>query len=158
MSAVNENWFSDLADKRERITQRRPDYNKSVRTPACSTVPMEFAAQAAASTEMMCGQEASNVGLPHAHAPSPLRRKACGANKDPKKSHYPWTKEGADHIMVLKNWTGSLDKAERTHLPIGNGTLGQGFSSVIHRILPSNNMDAKIITGKIVPMISSMSE
>ena len=39
------------------------------------------------------GQEASNAG-PSPTPPSPLRRTVHGANKNRRKSHYPWTKDG----------------------------------------------------------------
>jgi hypothetical protein len=70
---LNENWFSSLADAREKITRWKEDYNEL--RPHSSLqyrTPMEFAAHSAASfdTEDM-GQEASNAGpLPHSSIPA----------------------------------------------------------------------------------------
>ena len=55
---------------------------------------MEFAAQSAASFDRDdVGQGASNAG-PLPHTPIPAARQARGANKNRRKSHYPWTKDG----------------------------------------------------------------
>jgi putative transposase len=58
---LNENWFSDLADARDKITQWKRDYNET--RPHSSLqyrTPVEFAAQAAGFCRNEVGQEASN--------------------------------------------------------------------------------------------------
>jgi len=70
---LNENWFSSLADTREKIEQWRQDYNEA--RPHSSLqyrTPVEFAAQTAASFEIASvGQGTSNAGpLPHAPIPA----------------------------------------------------------------------------------------
>jgi putative transposase len=67
---LNENWFSDLADARDKITQWKRDYNET--RPHSSLqyrTPVEFAAQAAGFCRNEVGQEASNAGPlpPHPH-------------------------------------------------------------------------------------------
>jgi putative transposase len=75
---LNENWFSDLADAREKIARWKQDYNE--RRPHSSLqyrTPMEFAAQSTASFETeRVGQGTSNAGpLPPAPIPAtPYRR------------------------------------------------------------------------------------
>src|SRR6266545_1320290 len=68
---------------------------KIVRTAACSTVRQWSSprSQQRASTKMEWGkrpQTPASCPTP----PSPLRRKERGANKNRRKSHYPWTKNG----------------------------------------------------------------
>jgi hypothetical protein len=70
---LNENWFIDLADAREKIAEWRHDYNE--RRPHSSLqyrTPVEFAMQSAASfSRDRVGQEASNAGpLPHTPIPA----------------------------------------------------------------------------------------
>jgi putative transposase len=72
---LNENWFTDLADAREKIADWKQDYNE--RRPHSSLqyrTPMEFAALSAAIfSRTGVGQEASNAGpLPHAPIPASL--------------------------------------------------------------------------------------
>ena len=58
---LNENWFSNLADARDKITQWKRDYNET--RPHSSLqyrTPVEFAAQAAGFFRNEVGQEASN--------------------------------------------------------------------------------------------------
>src|SRR5216684_9208467 len=74
---------------------------KRVRTAACSTVP-QWSSQRRlrACTEMKWGKR-PQTPAPCPTPPSPLRRKACGANKNQRKSHYPWTKDGGQVMTVL---------------------------------------------------------
>jgi len=75
---LNENWFSDLADAREKIAQWKQDYNeKRPHRSLQYRTPMEFAAQSAAGFyRAELGQEASNAGpLP----PDPHPRYAEGS-------------------------------------------------------------------------------
>ncbi len=70
---LNENWFSSLADAREKIEQWRQDYNEA--RPHSSLqyrTPVEFAAQSAVLFETTgVGQGTSNAGpLPHAPIPA----------------------------------------------------------------------------------------
>ena len=64
---LNENWFSDLADAREKIAQWRQDYNeKRPHSSLQYRTPVEFAAQAAGFYRNEVGQEAPDAGpLPH---------------------------------------------------------------------------------------------
>jgi putative transposase len=58
---LNENWFSNLADARDKITQWKRDYNET--RPHSSLqyrTPVEFAVQAAGFYRNEVGQEASN--------------------------------------------------------------------------------------------------
>ena len=101
---LNENWFSNLADAREKIAEWKQDYNeKRPHSSLQYRTPVEFAAQAAGFYRAGLGQEASNAG-PLPQTPSPLRRKACGANKNRGKSHYPWTKDGGQ-VRVNDNYS-----------------------------------------------------
>ena len=70
---LNENWFTDLADAREKIAQWKQDYNEE--RPHSSLqyrTPVEFAAQSAASfSRDGVVQEASNASpLPHTPIPA----------------------------------------------------------------------------------------
>ena len=70
---LNENWFSDLADAREKIAQWKQDYNeKRPHSSLQCRTPMEFAAQSAAGFyRAELGQEASNAGpLPQTPIPA----------------------------------------------------------------------------------------
>jgi hypothetical protein len=60
---LNENWFRDLADAREKIAQWKQDYNeKRPHSSLQYRTPVEFAAQAARFYRAGLGQEASNAG------------------------------------------------------------------------------------------------
>jgi len=85
---LNENWFSDLADAREKIAHWKQDYNEN--RPHSSLqyrTPVEFAAQSAASFyKDGVGQEASNAGLlPHTAIPA-TQEGAWGEQKPEKVS------------------------------------------------------------------------
>ncbi len=70
---LNENWFSSLADAREKIAHWKQDYNeKRPHSSLHYRTPVEFAAQSAASFGRdEVGQEASNAGpLPHTPIPA----------------------------------------------------------------------------------------
>lgn len=82
---LNENWFSDLADAREKITQWKQDYNHQ--RPHSSLqyrTPTEFAAQAAGFYRAGVGQEASNAG-PLPHTPIPAAEKGAWGEQNPEK-------------------------------------------------------------------------
>src|SRR5271167_3490576 len=73
---LNENWFSSLADARQKIEQWKQDYHQL--RPHSSLqyrTPTEFAAQSAAIFDRTdVGQEASNAGpLPHTPIPATVR-------------------------------------------------------------------------------------
>jgi hypothetical protein len=100
---LNENWFVDLAHARERIEEWRRDYNQVRPHSALGYLkPEEFTAQAASFYSDGVGQGTSNARHPCPTPPSPLRRKACGANKNRRKSHYPWTKDGGQVTSELR--------------------------------------------------------
>ena len=89
---LNENWFSDLADAREKIAQWKQDYNeKRPHSSLQYRTPVEFAAQSAAGFyRAELGQEASNAGpLPQTPIPAMLR-----TDQTRRKSHYLWTRNG----------------------------------------------------------------
>src|SRR5450631_3860285 len=76
---LNENWFSSLADAREKIARWKQDYNET--RPHSSLqyrTPVEFAAQVAGFYRNEVGQEASNAG-PLPHTPIPAAEKGMGA-------------------------------------------------------------------------------
>jgi putative transposase len=82
---LNENWFRDLADAREKIVQWKQDYNET--RPHSSLqyrTPMEFAAQAADFYGKEVGQEASNAG-PLPHTPIPATKRALWGEQKPAK-------------------------------------------------------------------------
>jgi len=83
---LNENWFSSLADARERIEQWRQDYNEA--RPHSSLqyrTPMEFAKQAAAGFCMdEVGTGASSAG-PFPHTPIPAMNSADGGEQKSEK-------------------------------------------------------------------------
>jgi putative transposase len=83
---LNENWFSDLADAREKIAAWQQDYNE--RRPHSSLqyrTPVEFAAQSAASfSREGVGQEASNAG-PLPHTPIPATVQPMRGEQNPEK-------------------------------------------------------------------------
>jgi len=70
---LNENWFVDLADAREKIAQWKQDYNRVRPHSALGyRTPEEFAAQAVSFNATGVGQEASNAGpFPHTPIPAP---------------------------------------------------------------------------------------
>src|SRR5450755_678740 len=84
---LNENWFSTLADAREKIAQWKQDYNEL--RPHSSLqyrTPMEFAQQSAASFDTEdVGQGASNAG-PLPHTPIPATPDQWGEQKPEKVS------------------------------------------------------------------------
>jgi putative transposase len=82
---LNENWFSDLADAREKIAQWKQDYNEE--RPHSSLqyrIPVEFAAQAAGFYRAEVGQEASNAG-PLPHTPIPAAKQGMRGEQKPEK-------------------------------------------------------------------------
>jgi putative transposase len=82
---LNENWFSDLADAREKIAQWKQDYNeKRPHSSLQYRTPVEFAAQAAGFYRNEVGQEASNAG-PLPHTPIPATEKGMGGEQKPEK-------------------------------------------------------------------------
>src|SRR5712691_958541 len=93
---LNENWFSDLADAREKIAQWKQDYNeKRPHRSLQYRTPMEFAAQSAAGFyRAELGEEGSNTGPLPPDPPPPYAEGRVGENKNRRKSHYPWTKDG----------------------------------------------------------------
>ena len=98
---LNENWFSDLGDAREKIAQWKRDYNeKRPHSSLQYRTPVEFAAQSAASFYPAgVGQGVSNAD-PLPTPQSPLPRLARGANRNRRKSHYPWTKDGGQVSLI----------------------------------------------------------
>jgi putative transposase len=82
---LNENWFSDLADAREKIAQWKQDYNeKRPHSSLQYRTPAEFAAQAVGFYRNEVGQEASNAG-PLPHTPIPAAEKGMGGEQKPEK-------------------------------------------------------------------------
>src|SRR5271165_1829528 len=82
---LNENWFRDLADAREKIVQWKQDYNET--RPHSSLqyrTPVEFAAQAAGFHGKEVGQEASNTG-PLPHTPIPATNRGHWGEQKPEK-------------------------------------------------------------------------
>ena len=69
---LNENWFSDLSDAREKIAEWMHDYNRSRPHSALGyRTPAEFAAQAESFYRAGVGQGTSNAGpLPHTPIPA----------------------------------------------------------------------------------------
>ena len=98
---LNENWFSDLADAREKIAHWKQDYNE--RRPHSSLqyrTPVEFAAQSAASFYRNdVGQEASNAG-PLPHTPIPAAEKGTWGERSGESLIIPGLKTGAGHLLV----------------------------------------------------------
>ncbi|MGH9551093.1 MAG: IS3 family transposase [Terriglobales bacterium] len=82
---LNENWFSDLADAREKIMQWKQDYNeKRPHSSLQYRTPVEFAAQAAGFDSNGLGQEASNAG-PLPQTPIPAAKKGMRGEQNPEK-------------------------------------------------------------------------
>src|SRR5664279_4084162 len=82
---LNENWFSSLADAREKITQWKQDYNEL--RPHSSLqyrTPMEFAQQSASFYVDGAGEEASNAG-PFPHTSIPATEKGGWGEQKPEK-------------------------------------------------------------------------
>ena len=69
---LNENWFTDLADAREKIAEWKQDYNRARPHSALGyRTPEEFRVQAASFNITGVGQGTSNAGpLPHAPIPA----------------------------------------------------------------------------------------
>lgn len=83
---LNENWFVDLADAREKIEQWKQDYNRVRPHSALGyRTPEEFAAQAAGFNTTGVGQETSNAG-PLPHTPIPAAEGTRGEQKPEKVS------------------------------------------------------------------------
>jgi len=82
---LNENWFRDLAEARDKITQWKRDYNESRPTAACSIV-LQSSSQPRlrASTEMDWGKR-PQTPAPCPRPPSPLRRKVWRGEQKPEK-------------------------------------------------------------------------
>jgi len=72
---LNENWFTDLADAREKIASWKQDYNQARPHSALGyRTPDEFAAQAVSFNMAGVGQgDSSAVPLPHTPIPATLR-------------------------------------------------------------------------------------
>ena len=82
---LNENWFRDLADAREKITQWKQDHNeKRPHSSLQYRTPVEFAAQAAGFYRAGLGQEASNAG-PLLQTPIPATPKGMWGEQKPEK-------------------------------------------------------------------------
>jgi putative transposase len=82
---LNENWFRDLADAREKITHWKQDYNeKRPHSSLRYRTPVEFAAQAAGFHGKEVGQEASNAG-PFPHTPIPAAKRGMWGEQKPEK-------------------------------------------------------------------------
>ena len=82
---LNENWFSSLADAREKIEQWRQDYNQA--RPHSSLqyrTPMEFAQQLAGFYVDEVGEGASNAG-PFPHTSIPAINSVGGGKQKPEK-------------------------------------------------------------------------
>ncbi len=82
---LNENWFSSMADARERIAQWKQDYNEL--RPHSSLqyrTPMEFAQQSASFYVDEAGEEASNAG-PFPHTSIPARNRGHWGEQKPEK-------------------------------------------------------------------------
>ena len=91
---LNENWFTSLADA-EKIAQWKQDYNEL--RPHSSLqyrTPMEFAARSAAIFKQLMWGKRTQTPSPCPTPPSPLETLANGANKNQRKSHHLWTKDG----------------------------------------------------------------
>ena len=96
---LNENWFTDLADARVKIAQWKQDYNRA--RPHSSLgyrTPEEFEYRRKASPSIKWGK-GLQTPAPCPTPPSPLRSN-CGANKNRRKSHYPWTKNGGQVVNI----------------------------------------------------------
>ena len=73
---LNENWFIDLGDAREKIAEWKQDYNQVRPHSALGyRTPEEFRAQAASFNGAGVGQGTSNAG-PLPHAPIPAMQEA----------------------------------------------------------------------------------
>jgi putative transposase len=82
---LNENWFVDLAEAREKIEQWKQDYNQVRPHSALGyRTPEEFAAEAASFNRTGVGQEASNAG-PLPHTPIPAAEKGAWGEQKPEK-------------------------------------------------------------------------
>jgi len=82
---LNENWFSDLADAREKIASWKQDYNRSRPHSALGyRTPEEFAAAAASLDRTGVGQGTSNAG-PLPHTPIPATKAPLWGNQNPEK-------------------------------------------------------------------------
>jgi putative transposase len=82
---LNENWFSSLADAREKIEQWRQDYNEA--RPHSSLqyrTPMEFASQSAGFYVARVGTGASSAG-PFPHTPIPAMNRGAWGEQKPEK-------------------------------------------------------------------------
>jgi len=82
---LNENWFTDLADAREKIAEWKQDYNES--RPHSSLqyrTPVEFATLAVSFSRDGVGQEASNAG-PLPHTPIPATQEGAWGEQKPEK-------------------------------------------------------------------------
>ena len=82
---LNENWFIDLRDARQKIEDWRCDYNQVRPHSALGyRTPEEFAAQAASFYRDGVGQEASNAG-PLPHTPIPATETGMWSEQKPEK-------------------------------------------------------------------------
>jgi hypothetical protein len=82
---LNENWFLDLRDARQKIEDWRCDYNQVRPHSALGyRTPEEFAAQAASFYRDGVGQEASNAG-PLPHTPIPATETGMWSEQKPEK-------------------------------------------------------------------------
>jgi putative transposase len=82
---LNENWFSDLADAREKIAEWMHDYNGSRPHSALGyRTPAEFRAQAESFYGAEAGQGTSNAG-PLPHTPIPATQAGAWGEQKPEK-------------------------------------------------------------------------
>ena len=123
---LNENWFSSLADARRRLRNGSKITTNFDRTAACSIGPRRRSqhSQQQASKSLVWGK-APQTPAPCPTPHSPLGTELCGANKNRRKSHYPWTKDGGQvtrsHLYVLMRFTilnHGAEKAITLHVPL----------------------------------------
>ena len=82
---LNETWFIDLADAREKIAEWKQDYNRSRPHSALGyRTPEEFAAQAASFNRAGVGHRTSNAG-PLPHTPIPAMQEGAWGERNTKK-------------------------------------------------------------------------
>jgi putative transposase len=82
---LNENWFRDLADAREKITQWKQDYNeKRPHSSLQYRTPMEFAAQAA-SFYIAGAEEGASNASPFPRTPIPAAEESGWGEQEPEK-------------------------------------------------------------------------
>jgi hypothetical protein len=104
---LNENWFTDLADAREKIAEWQQDYNQARPHSALGyRTPEEFAQNAARGAVEKTRAAPVWKTLRVSHFPTASTAAAinlevlCSKPKTRKKSHYPWTKNGGQVSKV----------------------------------------------------------